>query len=162
MPYRGPMSKYTFTSEFVPDQLDRSNRAIKVSHEFEADTIEEVCSQFEDFLRGAGFHFDGHIDLVDDYPVDKDVEEKEWTDFHSDTLLTHTDTKDIPVPANLEVKGKFYVDPPSGWQYGFPAAYDETKDGSLEEFFRSKGYPEKDIKFALQHTRSWYENEQSG
>jgi len=155
------MSKYTFTSEFVPDQLDRSNRAIKVSHEFEADTIEEVCSQFEDFLRGAGFHFDGHIDLVDDYPVDKDVEEKEWTDFHSDTLLTHTDTKDIPVPANLEVKGKFYVDPPSGWQYGFPAAYDETKDGSLEEFFRSKGYPEKDIKFALQHTRSWYENEQS-
>jgi len=67
-------------------------------------------------------------------------------------------SKDIPVPANLEVKGKFYVDPPSGWQYGFPAVYDATKDGSLEEFFRSKGYPEKDIKFALQHTRSWYEN----
>jgi len=150
------VSKYTFTSDFVPDQLDGSNRAIKVTHEFEADTIEEICTQFEDFLRGAGFHFDGHIDLVDDYPVDKDVEEKEeWP-------LTDIDTKDIPAPANLEIKGKFYVDPPSGWQYGFPAAYDETKNGSLEEFFRSKGYPEKDIKFALQHTRSWYETDNQG
>ena len=160
------MSKYTFTSDFVPN---RSNRAIKVTHEFEADTIEEICTQFEDFLRGAGFHFDGHIDIVNDYPVEEEKKvwtDKEWTDLHSIAPLSGQTTypfwgkdKDIPAPANLEVKGRYYVDPPSGWQYGFPAEYDKSKDGSLEEFLLSKGYPQKDIKFALEHTRSWYENE---
>ena len=29
--------------------------------------------------------------------------------------------KIIPKSNNVDVKGKFYVDPPSGWQYGFPA-----------------------------------------
>ena len=70
------MSKYTFTSNFVPDQLDTSNSAVKITHEFEADTIEEVCSQFEDFLRGAGFYFDGHLDIVNDYPVKENAEDK--------------------------------------------------------------------------------------
>ncbi len=143
------MSKYTFTSDWVPDQLDRSNRAVKVTHEFEADTIEEVCAQFEDFLRGAGFHFDGHLDIIDDY-LHEDVEEKEeWVP------LTNADTKNIPASANLEVKGKFYVDPPGGWKYGFPAEYDETKDGTMEDFFRFKGYPEQDIEFAIKNYRSW-------
>ena len=87
------MSKYTFTSNFVPDGLDRSNSAVKITHEFEADTIEEVCSQFEDFLRGAGFHFDGHLDIVDDYPSVE--EKKDWTDFHTISPLTNTETKNL-------------------------------------------------------------------
>jgi hypothetical protein len=66
--------------------------------------------------------------------------------------------KVIPKPNNLEVKGKFYVDPPSGWQYGFPAPYDENKDGSLQDFFLSKGYPKKDVKWASENYRSWYED----
>ena len=49
------------------------------------------------------------------------------------------------------------VDPPSGWKYGFPLPYDEKADGPLEEFFRSKGYPEKDIDFACQYVRCWDE-----
>lgn len=142
------MSKYTFTSSFVPDQLDDSNRAIKVTHEFEADTIEEICAQFEDFLRGVGFHFDGHLDIVDDYPVDEDVKEKEaWAP------LTDTETKDIPVPANLEVKGKFYVDPPSGWKYGFPRPYNFETDGPLKDFLIKNGYPEKDATWASNNAR---------
>lgn len=147
------MSKYTFTSDFVPDQLDGCNRSTKITHEFEADTIEEMCSQFEYFLRGAGFHFDGRLDIVEDYPVNKDVEEKERTDYHTDAPL------DIPVPANTEVKGKFYVDPPTGWKYGFPAAYDEKKDGTLQKFLLAKGYPKKDIKWAVENCRMWHENE---
>jgi len=66
--------------------------------------------------------------------------------------------KVIPKPNNIEVKGKFYVDPPSGWQYGFPAPYDEKKDGSLQDFFLSKGYPKKDVKWASENCRSWYED----
>jgi len=52
-----------------------------------------------------------------------------------------------------------FVDPPSGWKYGFPAAYDETKDGTLQQFLLKKGYPEKDIPFALLHMRSWIEEQ---
>ena len=61
-------------------------------------------------------------------------------------------------PNNVEVKGKFYVDPPSGWQYGFPAPYDQSKDGTIEEFLISKGYPKKDAKWASENCRSWYED----
>jgi hypothetical protein len=66
--------------------------------------------------------------------------------------------KVIPKPNNIEVKGKFYVDPPSGWQYGFPAPYDEKKDGSLQDLFLSKGYPKKDVKWASENCRMWYED----
>ena len=66
--------------------------------------------------------------------------------------------KIIPKSNNVEVKGKFYVDPPSGWQYGFPAPYDQSKDGTIEEFLIAKGYPKKDVKWASENCRMWYED----
>ncbi len=45
------------------------------------------------------------------------------------------------------------IDPPSGWQYGFPARYIKEEHGSMEDFLRLKKYPEKDIKFAMQYMR---------
>lgn len=66
--------------------------------------------------------------------------------------------KIIPKSNNVEVKGKFYVDPPSGWQYGFPAPYDQSKDGTIEEFLIAKGYPKKDVKWASENCRMWHEN----
>ena len=65
--------------------------------------------------------------------------------------------KIIPKSNNVDVKGKFYVDPPSGWQYGFPAPYDQSKDGTIEEFLIAKGYPKKDVKWASENCRMWYE-----
>jgi hypothetical protein len=50
---------------------------------------------------------------------------------------------------------KYYIDPPSGWRYGFPKVYDETKDGTIEEFLIKNGYPKKDIEFAVKYTRYW-------
>lgn len=41
------------------------------------------------------------------------------------------------------------VDPPSGWMYGFPAVLKEN----YEQQLRDAGYPEKDIPFALKHSR---------
>ena len=61
-------------------------------------------------------------------------------------------------PINLEVKGKFYIDPPSGWQYGFPALYDKSKDGTIEEFLIAKGYPKKDVMWASENCRMWHED----
>jgi hypothetical protein len=51
--------------------------------------------------------------------------------------------------------GKYWVDPPAGWRYGFPAVWDSLEEPSLREFFLKKGYPEKDIELALKYYRSW-------
>lgn len=55
---------------------------------------------------------------------------------------------------------KYYVDPPSGWRYGFPKPYDFQKDGTMAEFLLKNGYPEKDIPFALNYMRGWEEHEE--
>lgn len=54
---------------------------------------------------------------------------------------------------------KLMVDPPSGWMYGFPALWDKEKQPELKEFLKEKGYPEKDIDFALNHIRMWFPQE---
>ena len=59
---------------------------------------------------------------------------------------------------NIELGGdmdKMMVDPPSGWQYGFPALWDKKVHPKLEDLLREKGYPEKDIEFATQYMRMW-------
>ena len=48
---------------------------------------------------------------------------------------------------------RYYIDPPEGYLYGFPAVYDDEKDGSTQEFMRSKGVPEDVI--ALGFVRYW-------
>lgn len=37
----------------------------------------------------------------------------------------------------------FYVDPPSGWAYGFPRLYDPATDGDMVEWMIRNGYPER-------------------
>lgn len=49
-----------------------------------------------------------------------------------------------------------YIDPPSGWRYGFPRILpDDTTD--LRQWFLDNGYPEKDIDLALNYSRYWFE-----
>lgn len=50
------------------------------------------------------------------------------------------------------------IDPPTGWAYGFPCAVDEEvfkDEEKLKQFVMSKGYPEKDWKWAKNHIRVW-------
>ena len=49
----------------------------------------------------------------------------------------------------------YMIDPPGGWRYGFPLAYDEKQDGPMREFLLANGYPERDVDFALKHMRAW-------
>jgi hypothetical protein len=37
----------------------------KVTFEFEEVQIDSVVQHFEDFLRGCGFHFEGHLEFVE-------------------------------------------------------------------------------------------------
>lgn len=34
------------------------------------------------------------------------------------------------------------IDPPSGWRYGFPREYNPVQGQTLEDWLRSKGYPD--------------------
>ena len=61
------MARYTFTCEHFEYDLyrgDENGVASKHTTEFRADTLETMLENFEMFLRGSGFHFDGVIDVV--------------------------------------------------------------------------------------------------
>lgn len=71
------MSRYTFKCEhfdysnpFNPDEKIDST----ITQEFRAESLNDVLENFEMFLRGSGFYFDGHLDIVED---DCEVEEPE-------------------------------------------------------------------------------------
>ena len=78
------MARYTFTCEhfdynnFTGDELDVAS---KHTTEFRADDLNTMLENFEMFLRGAGFHFDGVLDVVkpDEEFEDDDTDESEKT-----------------------------------------------------------------------------------
>lgn len=43
----------------------------------------------------------------------------------------------------------YWVDPPSGWAYGFPRLYDPATDGDMTEWMIANGYPERLARQAL-------------
>lgn len=46
------------------------------------------------------------------------------------------------------------IDPPSGWQYGFPKPLpDDVSD--LGAWLLEQGYPERDLELALKYSRYW-------
>ena len=47
-----------------------------------------------------------------------------------------------------------WVDPPSGWQFGFPAIWDRVQC-PYKEFLISKGYPEHMLELAYSYSRFW-------
>ena len=48
---------------------------------------------------------------------------------------------------------KMWVDPPSGWRYGFPKIY--KRDRPIEQWLIDNGYPEYDVDWAAKHMRWW-------
>lgn len=58
------MSKYSFIKEPEPDNwLEEGDSTLTVT--FSKIDLEDVVFEFENFLRGAGFHFEGfHLDFV--------------------------------------------------------------------------------------------------
>jgi hypothetical protein len=47
---------------------------------------------------------------------------------------------------------KYWVDPPSGWMYGFPKVWDEDMDGPLPTWLGKEGYPYDE---ELPYVRMW-------
>ena len=52
----------------------------EITMEFNADTLPAILEQFEMFLRGSGFQFNGNLDFVsyDDFQEEEVEEEHEW------------------------------------------------------------------------------------
>jgi hypothetical protein len=78
------MNKFTF----VYQNLDIYSNELtsKITTETNAKTLNEVLEEFECFLKGAGYHFNGKIDIVkeeDDYDFDDDDDDNSdeiWDD----------------------------------------------------------------------------------
>jgi hypothetical protein len=58
--------KFKFTGEYEPMPFQDAI-ASKRKIEFEAESLGSILEQFEMFLRGCGYVFEGHIDIVDDF-----------------------------------------------------------------------------------------------
>ena len=43
----------------------------------------------------------------------------------------------------MKTSTKLWIDPPSGWRYGFPKTWDQT--GDMQEWLLSEGYPQQEI-----------------
>jgi hypothetical protein len=43
----------------------------------------------------------------------------------------------------MKTSTKLWIDPPSGWRYGFPKTWDQT--GDMNEWLLSEGYPQQEI-----------------
>lgn len=58
--------KFKFTGEYEPMPFQDAISS-KRKIEFEAESLSNILEQFEMFLRGCGYVFEGHIDIVDDF-----------------------------------------------------------------------------------------------
>ena len=48
-----------------------------------------------------------------------------------------------------------WVDPPWGWQFGFPKLYNREVDGDMSEWLVQQGYPEELMSIANLGTGTW-------
>jgi hypothetical protein len=53
---------------------------------------------------------------------------------------------------NREINNRvMYIDPPSGWRYGFPKVYPEEAQGRTKEWLVENGYPQSEIDKMKEH-----------
>jgi hypothetical protein len=72
------MSKFTFVCQEESMPFVHSIQS-KRTVEFNAETLDDILNEFEMFLRGAGFHFDGRLDIVNEDDYIQPEEELETT-----------------------------------------------------------------------------------
>lgn len=63
-------------------------------------------------------------------------------------------------PSDTSYTLGLYIDPPSGWMYGFPKQVSveeyESGDFNLRQWLIDNDYPEEHVDFALKHCRVWF------
>jgi hypothetical protein len=61
------MGNFKLIHEYEPMPFMDNGAKIKI--EFDAENLDDVLPQFESFLRGLGYCFDGHLEFVEDKPI---------------------------------------------------------------------------------------------
>ena len=109
--------KYNNTAKFTFDYTWRDsddNLVSRTRHCTTEETLGEVLNAFELFLRGAGFHFDGHLEFVDDNntPTNVNYSELNQPEFQNQQLEfdfvkeLFSDIKDIDMDTDLDLDDK--------------------------------------------------------
>lgn len=80
------MSKFTFICEDEPMPFGDSI-ITKRTFEFNADHLDGVVGEFETFLRGCGFHVDGHLEFVKNWEEDIEARQDCDLDNYTDSLF---------------------------------------------------------------------------
>ena len=72
------MAKFTFINE---ESSYVGN--CKTTTEFSSVNIDDILERFEDFLKGAGFVFDGHLEIFETQPISEtyDTVNKDLNDY---------------------------------------------------------------------------------
>lgn len=85
------MTTFTFTRQF------HGFGSPKTTVEFEADQLEDVLENFTDFLRGCGYHIDGHLEVTETYaPRERcDSEPEQYQDDLDDLDSIFNKTKSV-------------------------------------------------------------------
>lgn len=60
-----------------------------------------------------------------------------------------------------KIVAQVWIDPPSGWRYGFPKKIMRGYTPSdAKALFRASGIPERDWDFSLRHCRMWPDDDE--
>ena len=125
------MSKFTFICEqYDYDEYTGEQKEVvsKTTKEFYGHTLEGILDEMTTFLRGAGYHFDGHLDVVsyEDLidKIDEQVDEFE-NDEQSRKVMQHIVQDLLKNPITL--KG---VDDPN--PITVPAGASDTNFGDFQ------------------------------
>jgi hypothetical protein len=64
--------KFKFTGEYEPMPFQDAISS-KRKIEFEAESLSNILEQFEMFLRGCGYVFEGQLDIVNDFDENHEI-----------------------------------------------------------------------------------------
>lgn len=83
---RAVTTKYTFKQEYsgytgFATEIPPSAITMEINGEL---SLPQVLERFEEFLRGAGFYLDGHLDIVNDEELSTDFVEHSDSYFDTD------------------------------------------------------------------------------
>ena len=99
--------KFKFTGEFEPMPFQDaicSKRKI----EFEADSLSHILEQFEMFLRGCGYIFEGQIDIVNDFAETNELVDDEELDLVKNFMIGSL-LGDLDGPFQIIARWKNYI-----------------------------------------------------
>jgi hypothetical protein len=98
--------KFKFTGEYEPMPFQDAI-ASKKKIEFEAESLGSILEQFEMFLRGCGYVFEGQIDIVNDFAETTElVDDADLDDINQFFDKTRTASKKLDEDAKSSWENK--------------------------------------------------------